>query len=388
MPKIKEYVGRNTTIIVEKNQSMESKYDYLIVGAGLFGAVFAHEATKRGKKCLVIDKRNHTGGNIYCENIAGINVHKYGPHIFHAENKAVWKYVNQFVEFNHFIYSPVANYGGVLYNLPFNMNTFHQLWGVKTPEEAKLKIAEQRAEYAHLAEPKNLEEQALVLGGKDIYEKLIKGYTEKQWGRPATEIPAFIIRRLPFRFSFDNNYFNHPYQGIPIGGYNILIDKLLAGIEVKTGMNFFDNRDYFASLAANVVFTGKIDEFFNYQFGKLEYRSLHFETEQLEIENFQGVAGMNFTHAEVPYTRIVEHKHFEFGTQPTTVITKEYPHEFSKDHEPYYPINDEKNQALLAQYQELAKSQTNIIFGGRLAEYKYYDMHQVIEKALQITKRM
>lgn len=365
---------------------MEIKYDYLIVGAGLFGSVFAHEATKLGKKCLVIDKRKHKGGNIYCENIDGINVHKYGPHIFHTNNNKVWKYVNQFVEFNHFIYSPIANYKGQLYNLPFNMNTYYKLWGLKTPEEARKKIDEQRAAFQHLTEPKNLEEQALLLGGKDIYEKLIKGYTEKQWGRPATQIPAFIIRRLPFRFTFDNNYFNHPYQGIPIGGYNVLIENLLANIEVKTNINFFENQEYFKNIANKIVFTGTIDEFFKYQFGKLEYRSLHFETEQLEMENYQGVAAMNFTDREIPFTRIVEHKHFEFGTQPTTIITREYPLEFSKDNEPYYPINDEKNQKILIQYQQLAKKNTNIIFGGRLAEYKYYDMHQIISNVLEITK--
>jgi UDP-galactopyranose mutase len=367
---------------------MEVKYDYLIVGAGLYGAVFAHEVSKQGKKCLVIDKRNHRGGNIFCENIEGINVHKYGPHIFHTDNKMVWNFVNQFVEFNHFIYSPVANYKGQLYNLPFNMNTFYQLWGVKTPEEARLKIEEQKIAYKHIIEPKNLEEQALVLGGKDIYEKLIKGYTEKQWGRPATQIPAFIIRRIPFRFTYDNNYFNHPYQGIPVGGYNVLIEKLLSNVEVKTNTNFFENQEYFKKIANKIVFTGKIDEFFNFQFGKLEYRSLHFETEHLEVENYQGVAGMNYTDGEIPYTRIVEHKHFEFGTQPATIITREYPHEFSKDNEPYYPINDEKNQKILMQYQNLSKRHTNIIFGGRLAEYKYYDMHQIIANALETTKML
>jgi UDP-galactopyranose mutase len=367
---------------------MELKYEYLIVGAGLFGAVFAHEATKRGKKCLIIDKRNHTGGNIYCERLDGINVHKYGPHIFHTDNKQIWDYVNKFVQFNHFVYSPIANYNGMLYNLPFNMNTFYQLWKVKTPEEARLKINEQRAAYAHIIEPQNLEEQALILGGKDIYEKLIKGYTEKQWGRPATQIPAFIIRRLPFRFTYDNNYFNHPYQGIPIGGYNILIENLLKGIEVKTNTNYFENRDYFERIAKKIVFTGKIDEFFNYQFGKLEYRSLHFETEQLQISNFQGVAGMNYTSLDIPYTRIVEHKHFEFGDQPNTIITREYPHEFSKNKEPYYPINDDKNQTLLHKYKTLAQRRNNIIFGGRLAEYKYYDMHQIINNSLLLIRKI
>jgi len=362
---------------------MELKYDYLIVGAGLFGSVFAHEAKNKGKKCLVIDKRSHVGGNIYTENIEGINVHKYGPHIFHTDNKVVWDYVNKFVQFNHFVYSPVANYKGQLYNLPFNMNTFYQLWGVKTPQEARKKIDEQRTPYQHITEPNNLEEQALVLVGKDIYEKLIKGYTEKQWGRHATEIPSFVIRRLPLRFTFDNNYFNHPYQGIPIEGYNVFIDKLLDGVEVRTNTNFFENREYFESLAEKILFTGKIDEFFNFKFGELEYRSLHFEIEHLNIVNFQGVAGMNYTDPDVPFTRIVEHKHFEFGTQPTTIITREYPHEFSKDKEPYYPVNDTKNQAKLYKYQQLSDTRSNVIFGGRLAEYKYYDMHQVIYQSLQ-----
>ena len=361
---------------------MDLKYDYLIVGAGLYGAVFAHEATKKGKNCLVIDKRNHLGGNIYTENIEGINVHKYGAHIFHTSNKEIWDYVNSFVEFNRFTNAPIANYKGKLFNLPFNMNTFYQLWGVKTPEEAIKKIEEQRAEYTHITEPKNLEEQALVLGGIDIYEKLIKGYTEKQWGRLATEIPAFIIRRLPFRFTFDNNYFNDTYQGIPIGGYTRLIEKLLKGIEVKTNIDYFESKNELDKLAKKVIFTGKIDEFFNYKFGKLEYRSLHFDHEILDTSNYQGNAVINYTEKEVPFTRIIEHKHFEFGTQEKTMITKEYPHEYSKDNEPYYPINDTKNQELLLKYQNLAQQYPNIIFGGRLAEYKYYDMHQVIEKAL------
>ncbi len=361
---------------------MDLKYDYLIVGAGLFGSVFAHEATKKGKRCLIIDKRTHIAGNIYTEKIEGINVHKYGAHIFHTSNKKIWDYVNSFVEFNRFINSPIANYKGKLYNLPFNMNTFYQLWGVKTPEEAKAKIEEQRREFAHILNPENLEEQALVLGGVDIYEKLIKGYTEKQWGRPANEIPAFIIRRLPFRFTFDNNYFIDTYQGIPVGGYTKLVEKLLEKIEVRTGVNYFDEKSELDALAAKIVYTGKIDEFFNYQFGKLEYRSLYFENELLDISNFQGNAVVNYTEREIPYTRIIEHKHFEFGNQNKTYITREYPHEFSKDNEPYYPINDDKNQALLAKYQELASQEKNIFFGGRLAEYKYYDMHQVIEMAL------
>ncbi|MGQ8338400.1 UDP-galactopyranose mutase [Sunxiuqinia sp. A32] len=365
-----------------------AKYDYLIVGAGLFGAVFAHEVSKKGKKCLVIDKRQHIAGNIYTENIAGINVHKYGAHIFHTSNKEVWNYVNSFVEFNRFTNSPIANHKGRLFNLPFNMNTFYQLWGVKTPEEAKKKIEKQRAEYFDIKEPRNLEEQALVLGGRDIYEKLIKGYTEKQWGRPATQIPAFIIRRLPFRYTFDNNYFNDIYQGIPIGGYTKLIENLLDGVEVRTGENYFDRKYDFDNLAKKIVYTGKIDEFYECQFGELEYRSLYFENELLNMPDFQGNAVVNYTDREVPYTRIIEHKHFEFGTQDKTYITREYPHEFSKDNEPYYPINDQKNQLVLSKYQELARKQTKVVFCGRLAEYKYYDMHQVVAKALELSKKV
>lgn len=364
------------------------EYDYLIVGAGLFGSVFAHEANKKGKKCLVIDKRNHIGGNIYTENIEGINVHKYGAHIFHTSNKEVWDYVNSFVEFNRFTNSPVANYKGKLYNLPFNMNTFYQLWGVKTPQEAKKKIEEQRAEYIHIKEPKNLEEQALVLGGKDIYQKLIKGYTEKQWGRPATEIPAFIIRRLPFRFTFDNNYFNDTYQGIPIGGYTKLVEALLKGCEVRLGIDYFEDKAELDHLAKEIIYTGKIDEFFAYQFGKLEYRSLHFDHEILNTPNYQGNAVINYTEKEVTFTRIIEHKHFEFGNQKKTYITKEYPHEFSKDNEPYYPINDEKNQELYLKYYELGQKEQHVVFGGRLAEYKYYDMHQIIASALDKVKKI
>lgn len=366
---------------------MELKYDYLIVGAGLYGAVFAHEATKRGKKCMVIDKRNHIGGNVYTENIEGINVHKYGAHIFHTSNKKIWDYVNSFIEFNRFTNSPIANYKGHLYNLPFNMNTFYQLWGVKTPEEAKLKIEEQRSAYAHITQPRNLEEQSLVLGGNDIYEKLIKGYTEKQWGRHANEIPAFIIRRLPFRFTFDNNYFNDSYQGIPIGGYTKLVKGLLKDIEVKININYFKDKIELDRLADKIVFTGKIDEYFNFCYGELEYRSLHFEHELLEIPNFQGNAVVNYTERTIPFTRIIEHKHFEFGIQEKTFITREYPHEFSKDNEPFYPINDDKNQALLKKYQNLSKNNKNIIFGGRLAEYKYYDMHQIIENALSASEK-
>lgn len=362
------------------------KYDFLIIGSGLFGAVFAQESLKRGKKCLVIDKRNHIGGNIYTENIEGINIHKYGAHIFHTSDKIVWDYVNNHVEFNRFTNSPIANYNGELYNLPFNMNTFYQLWGVKTPSEAISVIQNQREEYKHIINPSNLEEQALVLGGKDIYEKLIKGYTEKQWGRPASKIPSFIIRRLPFRFTFDNNYFNDTYQGIPIGGYTRLIKSLLNGIEVKTGVNYFDNKYELDQYAEKIIFTGKIDEFFSYKFGELEYRSLHFENEILDIPNFQGNAVVNYTDSKTPFTRIIEHKHFEFGTQDKTYITREYPHEFSTDNEPYYPINDDKNQLIYKEYYELSKLQPNIIFGGRLAEYKYYDMHQVISSALNYFK--
>lgn len=362
------------------------QYDYLIVGAGLFGSVFAQQMTLKGKKCLVIERRNHIAGNVYTEKQEDIQVHKYGAHIFHTSNKEVWDYVNSFVEFNRYTNSPIANYKGKLYNLPFNMNTFYQLWGVRTPEEAIKKIEEQKAEFGYIKEPKNLEEQALILGGKDIYEKLIKGYTEKQWGRPATDIPAFIIKRLPFRFTFDNNYFNDIYQGIPIGGYTLLVEKLLEGIEYKLGVNYLENKEYWDSIADTIVYTGKIDEFFNNCFGRLDYRSLRFENEILDTPNYQGNAVVNYTEREIPYTRIIEHKHFEFGTQPKTIITKEYPLDISESNEAYYPINDEKNQKIYQQYENLAKSETNIIFGGRLAEYKYYDMHQVIERALNLCK--
>lgn len=365
---------------------MNKPYDYLIVGSGLFGAVFAHEATKAGKKCLVIDKRDHAGGNIYCKEMEGINVHWYGAHIFHTNDKEIWDYVNQFVEFNRYTNSPVANYKGELYNLPFNMNTFYQLWGTKTPAEAKQKIADQIADLG-ITEPKNMEEQALKLVGPDIYEKLIKSYTEKQWGRKATELPAFIIKRLPVRFTYDNNYFNDKYQGIPIGGYNKIVEGLLKDIEVRLNTDFFAQREEFSQLADKIVFTGKIDEYFGYQFGELEYRSLKFEVETHDQENYQGNAVFNYTDAETPYTRILEHKHFEFGNQPKTVITKEYSLEGSKGLEPYYPVNDDSNSALVKKYQDLAKTETNVIFGGRLAEYKYYDMHQVIGSALVKAKR-
>ncbi|RTZ07351.1 UDP-galactopyranose mutase [Flavobacterium sp. GSP6] len=365
---------------------MKKEYDYLIVGSGLFGSVFAHEATKAGKKCLILDKRKHTGGNIYCENIEGINVHKYGPHIFHTNDKKIWDYVNQFVNFNHFVYSPLSLSKGKLYNLPFNMNTFYQLWGTKTPAEAKNKIEHQIKEFGN-DNPKNLEEQALSLVGKDIYETLIKGYTEKQWGRKATELPAFIIKRLPVRFTFDNNYFNDRYQGIPIGGYNKIIGNLLENIEVKLDTDYFENKEHFENIATKIVFTGKIDEYFDYRFGKLEYRSLRFETQILDTENFQGNAGINYNDIEYQHTRIVEHKHFEFGNQKKTVVTKEYPENWTSEKEAYYPINDEKNQAIYLNYKKLSETLNNVIFGGRLAEYKYYDMHQIIASALIKSKK-
>ncbi len=362
-----------------------SQYDYLIVGSGLFGAVFAHEAQKKGKKCLVIDKRNHKGGNVYCEQIEDINIHKYGAHIFHTNDKEIWDYVNQFVEFNRYTNSPVAFYKNEVYNLPFNMNTFHQLWGVRTPEEAKNKIEEQ-VKASGITNPKNLEEQAISLVGMDIYEKLIKGYTEKQWGRKATELPAFIIKRLPVRFTYDNNYFNDKYQGIPIGGYNKLIDGLLDGIEVRLNVDFFAQREELTLLADKIVFTGKIDEYYNNQFGSLEYRSLKFETKTLDQSNFQGNAVVNYTENKIPFTRIIEHKHFEFGTQKKTVITYEYPDEWSLGKESYYPVNDDKNNAIYNQYKSLSEKDNNVIFGGRLAEYKYYDMHQIIASALKKSK--
>ena len=361
------------------------KYDFLIIGAGLYGSVFAHEMTKKGRKCLIIDKRSHLGGNVYCENIEGINVHKYGAHIFHTNDRVIWDYVNSFVEFNRFTNAPIANYKGELYNLPFNMNTFYQLWGVKTPEEAKNKIKEQ-VDALKIKKPKNLEEQALSLVGTDVYYKLIKGYTEKQWGRKAKDLPAFIIKRLPVRFNFDNNYFNDKYQGIPIGGYNKLIEGMLDGIETKTNVDFFKDKVYYQNLADKIVFTGKIDEYFNCCFGKLEYRSLEFTNEILEKENYQGNAVVNYTERDIPFTRIIEHKHFEFGKQRKTVITKEYPTEWKEGSEPYYPVNDTKNSELYKKYKELSKKEKNVIFGGRLAEYKYYDMHQVIASALTKVK--
>lgn len=361
---------------------MKSKYDYLVVGAGLYGSIFAYEANKRGKSVLVIDKRKHIAGNIFCENVEGINVHKYGAHIFHTSNKSIWDYVNSFAEFNRYTNSPIANYDGEIYNLPFNMNTFYQLWKVKTPEEAKLKINEQ-VRSLNITNPQNLEEQALSLVGPDIYYKLIKDYTEKQWGRKATELPAFIIKRLPVRFTFDNNYFNDTYQGIPIGGYNKIIESMLRGIDVKLEVDYFKDRNHLSEIANVTLYTGMIDEFYNYKFGTLEYRSLKFEHETLDMVNFQGNAVVNYTSATIPYTRIIEHKHFEFGTQDKTVITREYPQEWTKKDEPYYPVNDDKNTTLFLKYKELAKSEKHIIFGGRLADYKYYDMHHVVGLALK-----
>ena len=364
------------------------QYDYLIVGAGLFGSVFAHEARCAGKRCLVVDRRAHKGGNVYCEDRDGIHVHSYGAHIFHTDNKEVWDYVNRLVPFNRFTNSPLACYRGKLYNLPFNMNTFYQLWGVKTPQEARTKIAEQRGEYAHITQPRNLEEQALTLCGRDIYNVLIKGYTEKQWGRSATELPAFIIKRVPFRFVFDNNYFNDPYQGIPIGGYNALVDSLLDGIEVRLETNYMEHREELDALADNVVFTGCIDEFFDFCNGHLEYRSLRFEHKALDMPDFQGNAVVNYTEYEVPYTRVIEHKHFEFGTQPTTVVTYEYPDKFLPGKEPYYPVNDDKNMSLYKQYKDLADRTEHVYFGGRLAQYIYADMDDTIASALALCKQL
>ena len=374
---------------------MIKEYHYLIVGSGLFGATFAHLARKAGKKCLVIDKRPHLGGNLYCEKVRGINVHKYGPHIFHTSNKEVWDFVNALVPFNRYTNSPVANYRGELYNLPFNMNTFHQMWGVVTPQEAQEKIAEQRAaaEAAMRAdgapEPRNLEEQALLLVGRDIYEKLVKGYTEKQWGRKCSELPAFIIRRLPVRFVYDNNYFNDKYQGVPEGGYNKLIDSLLEGIETRTDADFFADRPYWESLADKIVYTGPVDEFYGFRFGRLNYRTVRFEQEILDIPNYQGNALVNYTDAAVPWTRIIEHKHFELFGQavydcPATVVSREYSTEWKDGMEPYYPVNDAKNNALYQQYKALADAEKNVIFGGRLAEYKYYDMAPIIEKVFNL----
>lgn len=367
---------------------MKKDYDYLIVGAGLFGCVFAHEAAKRGFKCLVIDKREHIAGNIYTKEVEGIQVHEFGAHIFHTSDQKVWNYVQQFAEFNRYTNSPIAVYKDELYNLPFNMNTFSKLWGITTPKEAIAKIEEQRKEITK--EPSNLEEQAISLVGRDIYEKLIKGYTQKQWGRACTELPSFIIKRLPVRLTYDNNYFNDLYQGIPIGGYTKMIENMLDNdkIEVRLGVDFFDHREELTALAENIIYTGMIDEYYDYCYGTLEYRSLRFETELLDEANYQGNAVVNYTEYEIPYTRIIEHKHFEYGTQEKTVITREYPANWKKGDEPYYPINNTENNEMYQKYKALADKEKNVIFGGRLAEYKYYDMHQVIASALNLVERM
>lgn len=367
---------------------MNKKYDFLIVGAGLFGAVFAHEAAKRGKRCLIIDKRNHIAGNIYTKEVEGIQVHEYGAHIFHTSSKEIWNYVQQFAEFNRYTNSPVAIYKDELYNLPFNMNTFSKLWGIKTPDEAKAIIDEQKKEITGV--PSNLEEQAISLVGRDIYEKLIKGYTQKQWGHACTELPSFIIKRLPVRFTYDNNYFNDLYQGIPIGGYTKMVENMLQheNIEIQLGVDFFQNKQELTKQAETVVYTGMIDQYFDYCYGTLEYRSLRFETEVLNESNYQGNAVVNYTDYEIPYTRIIEHKHFEYGTQEKTVITREYSSTWKKGDEPYYPVNNEKNTNLYNQYRLLADKQQNVIFGGRLGEYKYYDMHQVIASALECVNKV
>ena len=356
------------------------QYDYIIAGSGLFAGVFAYAAKQHGKTCLVLEKRDHIGGNIYCEDVEGIHVHKYGAHIFHTSNKKVWQFVNSLAEFNRYTNSPVANFKGEMYNMPFNMNTFSRMWGVSTPAQAKVIIDEQRQ--AVSGEPKNLEEQAISLVGTDIYEKLIKGYTEKQWGKDCKDLPSFIIKRLPVRYTYDNNYFNDLYQGIPIGGYNVLIDKLFEGCEIRTGVDYLADRETWRSMGEKVVYTGMLDAYFDCCCGELEYRSLRFETELLDEENHQGVAVVNYTDRETPYTRVIEHKHFEFGTQPKTVITREYPADWTAGMEPYYPVNDAKNQELFEKYRALAAKEENVIFGGRLAEYKYYDMDKVIESAM------
>ncbi|MCD8083451.1 MAG: UDP-galactopyranose mutase [Clostridiales bacterium] len=356
------------------------KYDYVLVGSGLYAGVWAHEARKAGKTCLVVEKRNHIGGNVYCEDVEGIHVHKYGAHIFHTSDREVWSYVNELAEFNRYTNSPVANYKGEMYNMPFNMNTFSKMWGIRTPAEAQAIIEEQRA--AISGEPKNLEEQAIRLVGTDIYQKLVKGYTEKQWGRDCKDLPAFIIRRLPVRFTYDNNYFNDLYQGIPIGGYNVIVNRLFEGCDVETGVDYLEKKDFYDSLGERVVYTGMIDAYYGNRFGKLEYRTVRFETELLDMENYQGNAVINYTDRETPYTRIIEHKHFEFGAQEKTVISREYPSEWKEGMEAYYPVNDARNQALYQQYVQLAAKEEHVIFGGRLAEYKYYDMDKVIRSAL------
>ena len=372
-------------IVYGKDEGKIMLYDYLIVGGGLFGAVFAYEAKKRGKKCLVIDKREHIAGNIFTEEIEGIQVHKYGAHIFHTSNKQVWEYMNQFAEFNHYVNSPIAVYKDEVYNLPFNMNTFSKMWGIKRPEEAQHIINEQISALG-IEEPSNLEEQALVLVGKDIYEKLVKGYTEKQWGRPCKELPAFIIKRLPIRFIYDNNYFNDRYQGIPIGGYTQIVKKMLEGVEVKLGTDYFEFIKENKDIAEKTVFTGMIDEYFQYALGVLEYRTVRFETEILDTKNYQGNAVVNYTDGEVPYTRIIEHKHFEFGQQEKTVISKEYSLEWKQGMEPYYPVNNEKNNFLYEEYKKLASKESRVIFGGRLGSYRYYDMDKVVEQALKLAE--
>ena len=361
------------------------RYDYLIVGAGLFGAVFARQAMDAGKTCLVVDKSDHIAGNIYTQEIEGIQVHKYGAHIFHTSNKAVWEYVSRFADFNHYINTPIANYKGELYNLPFNMHTFYEMWGVTTPAQAQAVIARQRSVIE--GEPKNLEEQAISLVGTDIYEKLVKGYTEKQWGRSCKDLPSFIIKRLPVRYTFDNNYFNDRYQGIPTEGYTKMVERLLDGATVWLGMDYLANKEELDGLADRVLYTGCIDEYYDYCYGELEYRSLHFESEVLDIPDYQGVAVINYTDRETPYTRLIEHKHFDFGNQEKTVITREYPADWSKGMRPYYPVNDERNQALYERYRALAANEANVIFGGRLGHYKYYDMDKVVEAALELSER-
>ena len=363
---------------------MGRPYDYLIVGAGPFGSVFAYEARKRGKRCLLVEKRAHTGGNIYCSDQEGIRIHVYGAHIFHTSDQRIWDYVNQFATFNHFVNSPIANYNGECYNLPFNMNTFNKMWGTAMPQQARAIIEEQKS--AIVGEPSNLEEQAIRMVGKDIYQKFVKGYREKLWGRSCTSLPPFIIKRLPVRFTYDNNYFNDRYQGIPEGGYNRIIDALLDGCEVRLNVDFLKDRGELTALADKVVYTGMLDEYFDYAHGHLEYRSLRFEIERLDVDNYQGVAVMNFTDEKTPYTRIIEHKHFEFGKQAYTYITKEYPQEWNTGMEPYYPVNDEKNQKLVEVYKEMARNEKNVIFGGRLAEYRYYDMDKVFSSALEAVK--